>query len=211
MFYKYPRTKHLPWSPGATKDDVRLLDASLFNGKEIVVTEKMDGENTSMYCDHIHARSLDSAHHPSRTWVKAFHASIQKDIPEGWRICGENLYAKHSIEYTNLPSYFMVFSIWNEKNETLSWDETVDWCSLLDLVTVPVLYRGQWDEEAIRNLYNPSEDAERMEGYVVRLANGFPYKAFGESVAKFVRGGHVQTSTHWMKENIIPNGLQSKS
>jgi len=39
-------------------------------GREVVVTEKMDGENTTMYCDNIHARSIDGRHHPSRDWVK---------------------------------------------------------------------------------------------------------------------------------------------
>jgi len=208
MLMKYPRTMHLPWSPGATEDDVRLIDVTNFVGKEVVVTEKMDGENTTMYSDHIHARSLDSAHHPSRTWVKSLHAGVSMDIPKGWRVCGENLFARHSIGYDSLPSYFMVFSIWNTDNEALSWDETLEWCELLGLVPVPVLFRGTWDERAIRNLYNPSEDAGRMEGYVVRLAGGIPYKAFGESLAKFVRRDHVQTDEHWMTKAVVPNGLR---
>ena len=210
MLMKYPRTMHLPWSPGATEDDVRLIDVANFIGKEVVVTEKMDGENTTMYSDHIHARSLDSAHHPSRTWVKAFHATLNMDIPEGWRVCGENLFARHSIAYESLPSYFMAFSIWNSNNEALSWDETLEWCELLGLTPVPVLFRGTWDERAIRNLYNPSEDAGRMEGYVVRLAGSIPYKAFGESVAKFVRRNHVQTDEHWMTKAVVPNGLKGQ-
>lgn len=36
----------------------------------VVITEKMDGENTTLYRDGLHARSLDSRHHPSRNWVK---------------------------------------------------------------------------------------------------------------------------------------------
>ena len=35
-------------------------------GKQVIVTEKMDGENTSMYRHRIHARSIDSLPHPSR-------------------------------------------------------------------------------------------------------------------------------------------------
>ena len=31
----------------------------------------------------------------------------------------------HSIAYDALPAHFLVFSIWNERNECLSWDETV--------------------------------------------------------------------------------------
>ena len=92
-YVKYPRTYHLPWSPGATDDDRVLTDEELeanFVGRMVVVTEKMDGENTTMYNDYIHARSLDSASHPSREWVKNLHAQIQWQIPDGWRICGES-------------------------------------------------------------------------------------------------------------------------
>ena len=205
---KYPRTPHLPWSPGASSDDVYLVDTMVFEGQYVVVTEKMDGENTTMSRNFIHARSLDSAHHPSRTWAKALHGAIQADIPEGWRICGENLYAKHSIEYAELTSYFMVFSIWNAENIALPWDQTKDWCELLGLCHVPCLYEGQWDERAIRNLYNPKVDSDKLEGYVVRLAGPISYKDFGKSVAKFVRMNHVQTDEHWMTQEVIPNRLK---
>jgi RNA ligase len=94
---KYPRTPHLPWSPGASEDDVKLDGCLKFQGREVVVTEKMDGENTSLYRNGLHARSLDSRHHPSRDWIKAWHGGIAHHIPEGWRLCGENVYARHSI------------------------------------------------------------------------------------------------------------------
>lgn len=106
MRYKYPRTLHLPWSESVQSDDKMVSSCQHFEGKEVVVTEKMDGENTSIYCDGIHARSLDSRHHPSRSWVKGLQARIGWQIPEGWRLCGENVYAVHSIRYDDLESYF---------------------------------------------------------------------------------------------------------
>ena len=68
-YIKYPSTPHLPFSQGLQRDDTRIQSLNSFEGREIVVTEKLDGENTSMYADHIHARSIDSRHHPSRDWV----------------------------------------------------------------------------------------------------------------------------------------------
>ncbi|WP_444997397.1 RNA ligase family protein [Aliikangiella sp. IMCC44359] len=124
--YKYPRTPHLPWSPGATRDDIRCVDSKIFEDRMVVVTEKMDGENATLYKNHMHARSIDSRHHPSRDWLKKFHASIAYNIPAGWRICGENLFAQHSIAYKNLSSYFYGFSIWNEDNDCLSWKDTLE-------------------------------------------------------------------------------------
>ena len=83
-----------------------------------------------MYRDGFHARSLDTPAHPSRDWLWGIHRQIGHDIPEGWRVCGENLYAKHSIAYRNLTAHFLVFGIWNEKAEALSWKDTLEWAQL---------------------------------------------------------------------------------
>lgn len=206
--FKYPRTLHLPFSKGKTVDDKVLSDCSCFEGKEIVATIKFDGENTTAYANgHIHARSLDSANHPSRNWVKGFLSTKIIELPQGWRICGENLYAKHSIHYKNLKSYFYMFSVWNSDNECLSWDDTIIWSELLEIVLVPVLYRGLWDEEIIKKLYNKQIDNNECEGFVVRLARSFSYENFVSSVGKYVRTDHVQTNDHWMYSKIIKNDL----
>ena len=204
-YKKYPRTLHLPWSLGVSYDDIRMVDTDHFIKQEIVVTEKMDGENTTLYRDHIHARSLDSSYHPSRDWVKRWHSSIAHDIPEAWRICGENLYAQHSVVYANLHSYFYGFSIWNADNICLDWSETEEWFALLGIDSPPVLYRGVWDVELIQAFH---VDEKISEGYVVRLAGRFAYADFAQSVAKWVRKNHVQTDRHWMFSDINPNGLQ---
>ena len=205
---KYPRTFHFPWSPGTTSDDRILKSFEHFLGRPVVVTEKMDGENTTMYSNHIHARSLDSAHHPSRTIVKQLHGQIKHEIPEGWRVCGENLYAKHSIAYDQLPAYFLVFSIWTDKNVCLSWSDTKEWCSLLGLHTVPELYVGLFSEDTIRSMFSgTSKFGGEQEGYVVRTVEGFPYSEFATHVAKYVRKNHVQTSEFWMTQPVVPNRL----
>lgn len=204
---KYPRTHHLPWSEGVNDDDRVLADLDAFAGNRVIVTEKMDGENTTLYRDYTHARSVDGRSHPSRNWVKQFWSTIAADIPEGWRICGENLYAQHSIEYQGLPSYFMGFSIWNERNVCLAWDETLEWFSLLGITPVPTLYDGPFDEAAVRRLWD-SNAWQSSEGYVLRLAGAIPYGKFRHQVGKFVRRGHVQTVKHWMHgQAIVPNLL----
>lgn len=202
--YKYPRTMHLPWSLGVTNDDVKGASSEIFNGRRIVITEKMDGENTTLYCDHTHARSIDSRHHLSRDWLKRWHAGFAHEIPNGWRICGENLYAQHSIVYNNLKSYFYGFSIWDDKNHCLSWDETLEWFRVLGITTPRVIYSGVWNEKLVRSL---KLDTEVVEGYVVRLAEQFHYDSFSSSVAKWVRKGHVQTDKHWMHAKLKLNRL----
>ena len=208
MRVHYPRTAHLPWSPGATPDDIRAGDLRGLTGREVVVTEKLDGENTTIYRDGLHARSLDSAHHPSRAWVKALHSRVGSQIPDGWRVCGENLHARHSIPYDDLDSWFYGFSVWNETDRCLDWDATGRFLQGLGIPTPPILWRGTFDKKAIRAL---RLDLGSQEGYVVRTAEGFGRGDFTARVAKWVRPNHVQTDTHWMHAEIVPNGLGRES
>ena len=212
-YIKYPRTFHLPWSPGVGKDDRVLSNTDAFRGKRAIVSEKLDGENCTAYSDgYVHARSLEYESHPSRDRVKALLATVAFELPTGWRVCGENVYARHAIAYDALPGYFCVFSIWNERNECLSWDETVEWASLLGLPTVPVLYDGVWDEVAVRKLWTPRREGHEMEGYVVRTADRFAYRDFSTHMGKYVRAGHVpEHGGHWKRKPVTPNKLRAEA
>lgn len=232
-YVKYPRTPHLPFSPGFSEDDRVLPNMDHFVGKRVIVTLKMDGENTTCYEKYLHARSINSGTDLTRHWMVNFHQRFNYLIPEGWRVCGENLYAKHTIKYTGLKTYFYVFSIWDDKDMCLSWDDTIFWAmmfensmqtdgmltgptKLLDrsqliMPVVPVLYDGIWDEEKIKNLYRPEIDGNQMEGFVVRTADSFHYSQFRRNVAKYVDGKfreHLNNSHgHWRHSALEKNVL----
>lgn len=199
--YKYPRTYHVPWSPGLKNDDRMHHNMSIFDGKNVIVTIKMDGENTTWYRDAIHSRSIDSqnANHPSRDYVKGMWAQYNFAIANSMRICGENMYAEHSIKYVDLESYFYIFSIWIN-NTCLSWEKTKEWCETAGLTTVPVLYEGIYDEEKIKEIF---KEYDFNEGYVIRIADEFIHdfdnETFFSPMAKYVRENHVQTDEHWLR------------
>lgn len=48
---KYTRIPYVPFSPLISKGDRVLDNLNHFIGKNIIVAEKMDGENTSLYRD----------------------------------------------------------------------------------------------------------------------------------------------------------------
>jgi hypothetical protein len=204
---KYPRTYHLPWSLGITSDDKVMRNLDRLRGQAVVVTEKMDGENTTLYRDIFHARSLDSRHHPSRDWVKGLWGRIRHDIPEGWRVCVENLYAQHSIAYTSLESYTYGISVWDSNNYCLSWEATRFRFGYFGIPVAPVLYEGVFDETIVKRLYDEKRDGKTKEGYVVRLKDSFHYSEFSECAGKFVRSSHVQTDKHWSTGPVVPNKL----
>ena len=205
---KYPRTRHLPNSPGVGADDEHLQDLTALTAGEVVLTEKMDGENTTIGPGYVHARSVDSRAHPSRDWVRALAGRVQSELPAGMRVCGENLYARHSIGYDALPSYFLVFNIW-QGDVCLDWDSTLEWAQLLGLDCVPVLYRGPMlSVDALQRLWKDACEDERSEGFVVRTAASFQHSQFSTHVAKWVRAGHVQTDQHWMHAALVANRLR---
>lgn len=205
---KYPRTYHLPYSPSKTDDDKTLaFDSHFSEMNEVVVTIKMDGENTTVYNDgSIHARSLDGYGKPWQKIVKGIIQYWCYNIPDGWRVCGENLQARHSIKYVfnSREEMFQCFGIYNEKNECLSWDDTMKFCKENGIEMVHQIYRGPYNKEKILEEFNKFANdmgiiGQDVEGFVVRNVESFPYEAFNKNVGKYVRANHVQTDEHWTR------------
>jgi hypothetical protein len=203
---KYNRTYHLSWSPGATNDD-RISDSvNSLLGKEIVITEKLDGENCGMTDKGVYARS--HAAFTTSPWsreVRSLHKlSVEDELGDGVYLFGENMEGIHSIEYTNLTSYFYIFGV-RDNNIWVPWDKVEEYSYLLDIPTVPVLFRGVVNtEKELKDLTEklasqPSELGGLREGIVVRSADMFHDDDFAKNVMKWVRKGHVQTDEHWTR------------
>jgi len=207
---KYPRTFHLPDSPGASADenhsttpptahkrteDLIQTDLSWLDG-ELVVTEKLDGGNLTFTRDAMYGRSPDSGTQPWDRPAKALWAMTAYQIPDDWRVCGESMWARRSIAYSDLPGVFIVFGIWDETDTLLGWDDTVDWARRLELPVVPVLYRGGSLSEA-RAAWAEQRTPENSEGYVVRAAGRIPAAEFSHKLLKWVRANHVRTADAW--------------
>ena len=208
---KYPRTYHLPYSPGATKDDKKLQDDwfKYYQGKEIVITEKLDGENIHMNQKDCYARS-DGA--PTRSpWSRniwdpqeGLYWRIKSLIGPNETIFGENLYGEHSIHYNKLTDYFHLFAA-NDGFNWYSWDNVKGFAQIMDIPHVPELWRGIVNKEKdLEDLVNkcvhvPSIFGDQREGVVVRLAKSFPIEDFSKYVCKWVRPNHVTTDEHWTR------------
>ena len=139
---KYNRTNHFKFSPGATNDDRIAESHGGLLGVEIVGTEKLDGENNGMIKAGVYARS--HAAFTTSPWseeIRKLHAQIGRFIPEDVFLFGEGMAGVHSIEYTNLKSYYYLFGI-KENDKWYSWKDVEEYAFLLDIPTVPVLFRG---------------------------------------------------------------------
>ena len=204
---KYPRTFHLPYSEKSTSDDKIMKSDTHFIGKEVVVTIKMDGENTTIYRDTSHARSLNSLFDSEdRRWIETFRMLyVENKLDPNMRVCGENLFYKHTCSYDNLKSMFYGFSTWNG-NTCLSWDDTLKIFNELNIQPVDVIYRGMYDKELILKLFREYDSNNINEGFVVRLVDSFDISEFKTSLNKFVKNTFVIPSKHWkydVKQNNI--------
>jgi hypothetical protein len=216
MSSKYPRTFHLPFSPGATKDDRKLSNVNHLLGRQLIITEKMDGSNVCLESKNVFARSHSKQpDHPSFNYLKTIHQTIRNNIPDNIQVFGEWLYAQHSIHYTSLHSYLNVFGVREiESNTWASWPVIQSITTDLALQTVPVLLDVKFDtakqlQETIETLSRqPSVCGGEREGVVVRVVDEFKDDDFNISVAKFVRANHVQTDDHWSSKTIIKNILK---
>lgn len=217
---KYPRTLHVPWSPGGTSDDKRATSAECLTNKPIVITEKMDGSNTSLEFEGCFARThAGPPTHSSFDGFKALYASLKSYIPKGFQYFGEWMWAQHSIYYDSLPGYFLLFGIRDTYVEMdrywYSWQWVEDTAKLFDISTTPVLFKGQVSsEKELKELTEffmnqPSVCGGIREGVVIRTADQFPDEEFQKNVMKMVRANHVQTSEHWKNQEIIRNKLKT--
>ncbi|RLC48836.1 MAG: hypothetical protein DRH57_01475 [Candidatus Cloacimonadota bacterium] len=143
-----------------------------------------------------------------------YYSKLSVLKPNYW-IFGENTFAIHSIEYTEMESYFYIFAIYDtDTNTWLSYDDMVAEAKRIDIPTVPLLFRGtvmdmawvnKWMDKYMKGQF--SLLGGPLEGFVLRIADAIPGDKFQEFVAKYVREGHVQTSKHW-KVNWKPQKLK---
>ena len=203
---KYPGTPYWPWSPSIGRGDDVHANPERFVGKDVVVTEKLDGGNTLLHGGQVFARSVSA---PSDAkWmamVKKHHAwkVTERDV---W-LYGEDIYGVHSIEYDPVPEQetFYAFALRDGTGAFAAFAEVQSYAAGRDIPVVPVLFCGRFDSaDAIRAFMQhthgePSALGGEREGVVMRLARAFPATEFRDSVCKSVRPGHVQTDEHWTR------------
>lgn len=213
---KYGRTYHFPFSPGTTSDDRIRHDYWFYieQMKEVVHTEKLDGENNCLNRYGVFARSHAA---PSTTpWTNTLRqrwALMKNDLGD-LELFGENIYAIHSIEYRKIEHHFYVFAV-RCLDQWLSWEEVCFYAAAFDLPVVPVLsyatnleqehvFKGEvlgWTKQrsSFESVDTLTQEPCTLEGIVSRNISGFPVNKLGENVFKYVRKNHVKTDEHWTR------------
>lgn len=165
---KYPRTPHIEGSriqPG--DEDMNQIPFAQMAGRHAVVEEKIDGANCAVSFDADGGLLLQSRGHYLRggyrerhfnflkQWAQAHATEFYGVLGSRYIMYGEWMYAKHTIFYDALPSYFMEFDIFDrETGWFLDTHMRREMTSHMPVCSVPVLAEGEFAsrDELIRLL-----------------------------------------------------------
>jgi ATP-dependent RNA circularization protein (DNA/RNA ligase family) len=225
-FFRFPHTPHLAWLGSAEPRDDKVLsaaDVARLLHADVVVEEKLDGANLGFSLGPDGALRVQNrgsyltepfagqfARLPA--WLAAHGDGLAEallDHPDSPLIVfGEWCAARHSLSYTRLPDWLMLFDVFDAKAARF-WSSTRRnvLARRLGLATAPQLARGRFGlSDLIKSLdIWPSRFRDGpLEGVVVRRESA----EWCEQRAKLVRADFTQSiGEHWRGRRLEWNRL----
>jgi hypothetical protein len=162
---EYPPTKHLPWKPNASRDDLIASDDEakvIFSAERLSCEEKMDGANVGVALGptirnrrHILRKGYPASTPAKRQFVPLWNwyyenvdrfQRLEKAVGT-CAVYGEWLWATHTIFYDKLPEYLMPFDVWiTDAKRFMDPFEAYKALSAAGFSPVPVLRTGPFKD-----------------------------------------------------------------
>lgn len=222
-FFRFPHTPHLAWlGAGMPRDDKVLSPEGARDllADDVLVEEKVDGANLGLS---LNAQGQLLAQNRGQYLAAPFTGQFSRLTPwlathaveiasalagEGLILFGEWCAAHHSLSYTNLPDWYLVFDVYDRKRrEFWSSGRRDDLASRAGLACVPRLAEGRLSLDLLRHLLvkQPSRfSGGPMEGLMIRR----DVNDICEARAKLVSAEFTQAiGMHWRKRKIEWNRL----
>lgn len=220
--HKFPRTKHIFNIGGATVDDRMLSseDYEMFmNDQNVFITEKVDGAQLGISIDdQFKIRVQNRSHYVNSKshsqfekldkWIMDHSQSLYEVLDQDTILFGEWLYAKHSIEYSDLPDYFLAFDLYHKKKK-LFYNKhiLVEKLKNTNLHFVREMYQGKIKDknQLLKMIELKSQYTEgRVEGIYLKIFEG----DYVKSRCKLVRNDFICGNEHWTKGGIQINKVK---
>lgn len=221
-FFRFPHTPHLAWlGEGSPRDDKVLMphEATALLAGDVVVEEKLDGANVglSLASDgslRAQNRGQYLGDPPvgqfSRlpAWLAQHGDALRSHLTPNLVLFGEWCAARHSLNYTALPDWFLFFDVYDRKASRF-WS-SVRRNALAEhagLLTVPLLLRGRTTLAELKGMLATTSSRYRsgpLEGLVLRRES----PEWCEGRGKLVCPEFTQTmESHWRGRAIEWNRL----
>ena len=216
-FFRFPHTPHLEWlGKGAPRDDKVLseTEATLLLSAPVVVEEKLDGANLGLSIaaggslqlqnrgSYI-VKPFSGQFGPLSQWLDLHEATLLTHLPDNVILFGEWCAARHSLGYSRLPDWFLVFDVYDRvPREFWSTSRRNALAAVLELPVVPSLLTGHTKKSTLEDLLAQAKSNFSdgpLEGIVIRREDDQCLQAR----AKLVRSDFTQAiAAHWRSRRI---------
>lgn len=221
-FFRFPHTPHLAWlASGSPRDDKVLPQevAEQLLAGEVVIEEKLDGANLGFSIGPdgtLRVQNRGQYLLPPFTgqfaqlgkWMNVHQDRLFDGLTESLMVFGEWCAARHSLDYDQLPDWWLMFDMYDRKVERF-WSTTRRnaWAAELGVSVVPCIFKGRISMTRLKREVADTVSRFRMgkmEGVVVRQEGVM----WLEDRAKLVRSDFTQTiGQHWRTRLLEPNHL----
>ena len=223
-FFRFPHTPHIDWlGEGMPRDDKVLTEPEIeaLLAQPIRVEEKLDGANLGISLrasGELRAQNRGQyllepfAGQFSRlnSWLGQHQYALCDNLQSDWIVFGEWCAARHSLDYDNLPDWFVVFDVYDRAEQKFwSCQRRNALAAKLGLAVVPTLYQGTATLPELKELLAHASSHYREgnpEGIVMRQDS----ELWCEARAKLVRADFAQSiEEHWRSRAIEWNDVRS--
>jgi ATP-dependent RNA circularization protein (DNA/RNA ligase family) len=224
--FRFPHTPHLAWlGAGEPRDDKVLSpeDVRSLLGNEVAVEEKLDGANVGLSAPEAGKLRVQNRGHYLEapytsqfarlgSWIAAHDARLLEALGSQLIAFGEWCAARHSIAYTALPDWWVLFDIY-DRAERRFWSTARRdaWANAVGVHAAPLIFSGRTGLSDLKTLLlnQPSHYRDGpTEGLVVRAED----ERWLLSRAKLVRADFTQNiDAHWRKKRLEWNRLQDST
>ena len=223
-FFRFPHTPHLAWlGQGSPRDDKVLLphEASDLLSGDVVIEEKLDGANVgfSIYPDgrlrlQNRGQYLESPYQGQfsrlNSWLAIHQDRLESALYPDLILFGEWCAARHSLNYSHLPDWFIGFDIYDRSHgrfwSTRRRDQVL---AEIGITAAPRIFQGKTDLLTLERLLADKASLfldGPMEGLVIRKEDG----DWLNDRAKLVRAEFAQAITeHWRRRSLEWNHIVS--
>lgn len=224
-FVRFPHTAHLAWLGAECPRDDKVLssaEASAFLAGKVVVEEKLDGANLGISVGRAGGIQMQNRGEyltapfsgqftRVASWLAAREDILAEALSDNLILFGEWCTARHSLDYAELPDWFLAFDIY-DREECRFWNTARrdDLLGRLGLCAVPTLFAGRTTMNSLKELVIQERSRFRrgeLEGIIIRREN----EEWLESRAKLVHPAFTQAiSQHWSRRTLEWNRLISE-
>lgn len=216
-FFRFPNTPHLLWlGQGLPRDDKILSNQEIATllQDEVLIEEKLDGANLGISLgnqNELRAQNrgqylpqpFSGQFSRLNSWLGQHGEILKQTLTPELILFGEWCAARHSLDYNQLPDWFLLFDVYDRKaGRFWSVERRNALAQVLNFTTVPLLKRTRITCDQLVELLDDTQSRYRngkVEGIVIRSDSPL----WCENRAKLVNREFVQAiEDHWRSRAI---------